>query len=319
MNIDPLALALLLLLLLLLLLCWVLDGVICVPLNFLAKKSIFNFQSRIYLWLCWVRIHRRTHLLFSWYLSRQNALKSLYEPAIDSLIVCKLNLTQVDLLSGIYRHTRHDFLPRDACSFLWSGFLLNGIQWNLWRTVWFFVINLVLKIIVEGRAFWLLRSRLVKSPYLVFSSLFFRSQLLTIASLNCICRVEIRRISLLLLLMVFDLALICTLSPWVEMVCLLILSLLLLHYLNMGLICLRIALVHQYSTVLLVSQSHYTCFVVYYIEKFVYNLLIFYLNILGNSIDSLFTMNCQASFDFAPRNGCLLLSLLLLNAVNLVH
>ena len=186
--------------------------------------------------------------------------------------------------------------------------------------MWFFVINLVLEIIVEGRAFWLLCCRLAKSPYLVLSSLFFHSHLLTIASLNRICRVEIRRISLLLLLlMIFDLALICTLCPWVELICLLSLSLLLLHYLNMGLVCLRITLVHQHTTVLLVSQSHYSCFVVYYIEKFVYNLLIFYLNILGNSIDSLFTVNCQASFDFTPRGGSWLLSLLLLNAVYLVN
>ena len=74
MNVDSLALTLLLLLLLLLLLSWMLYRVVCIPLYFLAKKSIFNFQCRIYLWLCRVWIHWRTHLLFRWDLSRQDTL-----------------------------------------------------------------------------------------------------------------------------------------------------------------------------------------------------------------------------------------------------
>ena len=127
MNVDPLALTLLLLLLLLLLLCWVLYGVICIPLNFLAKKSIFNFQSRIYLWLCWVWIHRCTHLLFGRDLPRQDTLESLNEPTVDCLIVSKLNLPQVDLLGRIYWHSWHDFLPWHAWTFLRSSFRMYRI------------------------------------------------------------------------------------------------------------------------------------------------------------------------------------------------
>ena len=127
MNIDSLALTLLLLLLLLLLLSWVLYGVVCIPLNFLAKKSIFNFQCRIYLWLCWVWIHWRTHLLFRRDLSRQDTLESLNEPTIDCLIVCKLNLSQVDLLGRVHWHSWHDFLPWHAWTFLWSSFRMDRI------------------------------------------------------------------------------------------------------------------------------------------------------------------------------------------------
>ena len=91
-----------------------LDRIVGVPLNFLAKKSVFNLQSGIYLRLLWVRVHRRTHLLLGRYLPRQNALQSLHEPAVDRLVVRKLHLTKIDLLPSVDWHPWHHFLPGET-------------------------------------------------------------------------------------------------------------------------------------------------------------------------------------------------------------
>ena len=125
---------------------------------------------------------------------------------------------------------------------------------------------------------------------------------------------------MLLLLVVLDLALICALGPRDDLVSLLIwIWLLFLHNLNLWLVGLRVSFVHEHSAVLLVPQSHYTCFVVYYIEEFVYNLLILNLNILWYiRLDSLFTVNCQTTFAFSSSINVWVPRLLLLYAVDLV-
>ena len=98
------------------------------------------------------------------------------------------------------------------------------------------------------------------------------------------------------------------------------LALLLLQDLKLRLIGLRVALVHQYSAVLLVPQSHDASFVVYHIEEFVNNFLIFDLNILSRCpISSLLTMDRQTIFAFATSSSVCLLSLLCLDTVDLVH
>ena len=121
--------------------------------------------------------------------------------------------------------------------------------------------------------------------------------------------------------MVLDLALICALGSRDDLVSLLIwIWLLFLNNLNLWLVGLGVPFVHEYSAVFLIPQSHYTCFVVYYIEEFVYNLLILNLNILRYVwINSLFTVNSQTAFAFSWRINVRFPSLLLLYAVDLVN
>ena len=164
-----------------------------------------------------------------------------------------------------------------------------------------FVIDLVLQIVVKGRTFRWLCWWLSESSQVIFASLLLHRHLSSISSLDQISWVQIW-ICMLLLLMVLDLALICALGSRDDLVSLLIwIWLLFLNNLNLWLVGLGVPFVHEYSAVFLIPQSHYTCFVVYYIEEFVYNLLILNLNILRYVwINSLFTVNSQTAFAFFP-------------------
>ena len=93
---------------------------------------------------------------------------------------------------------------------------------------------------------------------------------------------------------------------------------LLLHKFYVRLIGLGVAFIHENAAVFLVAQSHDTTFIIYYVEEFVNNFLVFDLD--GSiSIQCLFSLNQKTHLAFVLGMIVLGLRLLELDAVDLIH
>ena len=117
---------------------WLRDVIVRISFEFLTKESIFHFQSSVHLWLRSSinidRLTRRKSSVFWGHLTSQDAFQPLYEPTIDSLIVCEVHLAQVYLLAVLRRNIRRPYgVLSHLCSFwcLWIRFLMYRIQGNL--------------------------------------------------------------------------------------------------------------------------------------------------------------------------------------------
>ena len=93
---------------------------------------------------------------------------------------------------------------------------------------------------------------------------------------------------------------------------------LLLHEFYVRLVGLRVAFIHENAAVLLVPQSHDPAFVIYYVEEFVNNFLIFDLN-WSIWIKCVFSLNQETHLAFVLGVIILGLRLLELDIINLVY
>ena len=95
---------------------------------------------------------------------------------------------------------------------------------------------------------------------------------------------------------------------------------LLLHEFNVRLIGLRVAFIHENTAVLFVPKSHNTAFIIYYIEEFINDFLVFDLDILRSiSVKCLLALYQKTHFALVLSVIVLGLRLLELNVIDLVY
>ena len=95
---------------------------------------------------------------------------------------------------------------------------------------------------------------------------------------------------------------------------------LLLHEFTVRLAGLRVAFIHENTAVLFIPKSHNTAFIIYYIEEFINDFLVFDLDILRSiSVKCLLTLYQKTHFALVLCVIVLGLRLLELNVIDLVH
>ena len=95
---------------------------------------------------------------------------------------------------------------------------------------------------------------------------------------------------------------------------------LLLHEFDVRLVGLGIAFIHENTAVLFVSKSHNTAFIIYYIEEFINDFLIFDLDVLRiTSVECRLTLNQKTHLALVLSVIILGLCLLELDVIDLVY